>query len=247
MSTSIPSSSAHQAPAESHVPCHQTERQARSSPLPPADWVNQPNTTVTGSAQSHFEFFYQVIFTFVHSALTLLLAPVLKQSQPSSTRSSRRSQQQHRTQRREIQSFREVDPELAMPTTQHHTMTSDNTSTTRMTPVSSSSSILKSQRRRLPSGGEQPQYPAGAMTASHQAASAAAAKSVRFPEPKRSRPPLGRISSSIGSSSTSVSESSSSSSSSSSAASSSSRNGRGRIVAPRYSPRTHHTTYFMSD
>ena len=238
MSSSIPSS-AHQAPEEPHVPCHHNEGEVRSS-VPSADWVNQPAssaiTTMEGS-ESHFEFFYQVIFTFVHSALTLLLAPVLKNSQPR--RRKRSSQQQHssssRTRRRETQSFREVDPELAMPP--HNMTTSENIRS--VSSSSSSSSILKSHRRRN-SSEEHLQNPV-AMTVQ-----SAASKSVRFPEPKRSRPPLGRISSSIGSSSGSVSESSSSSSVSSS--SSSSRNGRGRgRIAPRYSPRTHHTTYFMSD
>mmetsp|Transcript_31028 Transcript_31028/g.45659 ORF Transcript_31028/g.45659 Transcript_31028/m.45659 type:complete len:237 (+) Transcript_31028:136-846(+) len=232
------SSSAHQTPSEPHVPCHHNnDREVRSS-VPPADWVNHTTSVTEGTAQSHFEFFYQVIFTFVHSALTLLLAPVLKTTRPRSSSRRSSSSQRSRTQRRDTpQSFhREVDPELAMPP---H-MTPEKTRVT----SSNSSSILKSQRRRRPSG-EQPPHQA-AMTAQ----AAATAKSVRFPEPIRSRPPLGRISSSIGSvassANISVGESSSSSSSSSSA---SSRNGRGRM-APRYtlSPsRAHHTTYFLSD
>eukprot|EP00577_Skeletonema_sp_RCC1716_P022460 CAMPEP_0113386814 /NCGR_PEP_ID=MMETSP0013_2-20120614/8208_1 /TAXON_ID=2843 ORGANISM="Skeletonema costatum, Strain 1716" /NCGR_SAMPLE_ID=MMETSP0013_2 /ASSEMBLY_ACC=CAM_ASM_000158 /LENGTH=235 /DNA_ID=CAMNT_0000269677 /DNA_START=101 /DNA_END=808 /DNA_ORIENTATION=+ /assembly_acc=CAM_ASM_000158 len=231
------SSSAHQTPSEPHVPCHHNnDREVRSS-VPPADWVN--HTTVTeGTAQSHFEFFYQVIFTFVHSALTLLLAPVLKNTRPrSSSRRSSSSQQRSRTQRRDTtQSFhREFDPELAMPP---H-MTPENTRVAASS--SNSSSILKSQRRRRPSG-EQPPHQA-AMTAQ---VAAATAKSVRFPEPKRSRPPLGRISSSIGSVASSANISVGESSSSSSSSSASSRNGRGRL-APRYTQRAHHTTYFLSD
>mmetsp|Transcript_12251 Transcript_12251/g.18266 ORF Transcript_12251/g.18266 Transcript_12251/m.18266 type:complete len:234 (-) Transcript_12251:101-802(-) len=229
------SSSAHQTPSEPHVPCHHNnDREVRSS-VPPADWVN--HTTSEGTAQSHFEFFYQVIFTFVHSALTLLLAPVLKTTRPrSSSRRSSSSQQRSRTQRRDTpQSFhREVDPELAMPP---H-MTPENTRVT--SSASNSSSILKSQRRRRPSG-EQPPHQA-AMTAQ----AAAQAKSVRFPEPKRSRPPLGRISSSIGSVASSANISVGESSSSGSSSSASSRNGRGRMT-PRYTQRAHHTTYFLSD
>jgi hypothetical protein len=222
---SIPSS-AQKTRSEPHVPCHHNESQVRLS-VPPADWVNQTSLrTNKEGGESHFEFFYNVIFTFVHSALTLLLAPVLKTTRvkkmprSSSTRSQRTQQ-----------SLRDVDPELAMMAPADNRLASSN-----------SSSILKIERRR--SSGDRPQYQAASANTA-----AGASKSVRFPEPKRSRPPLGRISSSIGSvsvnsstSSTSVSESSSSSSSSS--------NGRGRI-ASRYTlsprPRTHHSTYFLSD
>eukprot|EP00574_Skeletonema_japonicum_P012973 CAMPEP_0201713556 /NCGR_PEP_ID=MMETSP0593-20130828/351_1 /ASSEMBLY_ACC=CAM_ASM_000672 /TAXON_ID=267983 /ORGANISM="Skeletonema japonicum, Strain CCMP2506" /LENGTH=244 /DNA_ID=CAMNT_0048202719 /DNA_START=100 /DNA_END=834 /DNA_ORIENTATION=+ len=242
-SSSMSSSSAHQTPSEPHVPCHHNEREVRSS-IPPADWVNHHTTTHSegSAAQSHFEFFYHVIFTFVHSALTLLLAPVLKTTRLRRSRRSHRSSrsQQQQQQWREIQSFREVDPELAMVPPESRRVAASSSSSN-----NSSSSILKSHRRR--SSGEQA---ATAMTAA--AATGAAAKSVRFPEPKRSRPPLGRISSSIGSSSstTSVGGSAASVSESSSSSSSSRSYGRGRI-APRYTlgscPRTHHTTYFLSD
>ena len=230
------SSSTHQTPPEPRVPCHHNEREGRSS-LPPADWVNQVSTTDTG-AQSRFEFFYHVIFTFVHSALTLLMTPVLKMKNTRPRRRRGRSSGQRsrannpQQQQREPRSFGEVDPELAMPS-----RSVVENIRTKAASSSSSSSILKSQRRR---SGDQPQAgSAGGNTAT-------AAKSVRFPEPRRSRPPLGRISSSTisgPSSSASVGEASSSSSSS---ASSSSRNGRGRM-AHRYTPRTHHTTYFLSD
>lgn len=235
MSSSLmSSSSAHQAPSEPHVPCHHNEREVRSS-IPPADWVNHTTTSPiegSSSAQSHFEFFYHVIFTFVHSALTLLLAPVLKNRPRRSRRSQPSARSQHH-QRRERQSFREVDPELAMVPPQNTTGVAAVASYSN----NNSNSILKSQRRR-PSGEQ------AAMTA----AAGGGCKSVRFPEPKRSRPPLGRISSSIGSSSSSASVGSSAASVSESSSSSSSSRGSGRgRMAPRYTPRTHHTTYFLSD
>ena len=239
------SSSSSQRPPESHFPCHYDDRSSSCVP-PPADWVNHnqpPSSSVmtrsrTGG-ESHFDFFYHAIFTFVHSALTILLAPVLK----NTTRRPRRSSSPSRTQRATAmppQSLhREVDPELAMPPQMNYDRSSSN----------NNSSILKSHQRR---DSYQQQQQA--------AQSAAAAKSVRFPEPKRSRPPLGRISSSIGSTTTtttassstsaSVSSSESSRSSSSLSSSSSSSDGsRGRISPWRVSPspRTHHSTYFLSD
>jgi hypothetical protein len=241
------SSSSSQRPPESRFPCHYDDREARSCIPPAADWVNNslpPSSSVmtrsrTGG-ESHFDFFYHAIFTFVHSALTILLAPVLKKN---TTRRPKRSSSPSRTQRAPAmtpQSYREVDPELAMPPQMNYDRSSSNNN--------NSSSILKSHQRR---DSYQQQQQQAAQS------SAAAAKSVRFPEQKRSRPPLGRISSSIGSTATtassstsaSVSSSESSRSSSSLSSSSSSSDGRVRISPWRVSPspRTHHSTYFLSD
>lgn len=235
------SSSSSQRPPESRFPCHYDDRSSSCVP-PSADWVNHnqpPSSSVMtrsrNGGESHFDFFYHAIFTFVHSALTILLAPVLKNTtrRPKS-RSSSPSRTQRATAMPPQSLYREVDPELAMPPQMNYERSSSN---------NNNSSILKSHQRR---DSYQQQQQA--------AQSAAAAKSVRFPEPKRSRTPLGRISSSIGSTtsstSASVSSSESSRSSSSLSSSSSSSDGtRGRISPWRVSPspRTHHSTYFLSE
>lgn len=151
---------------------------------PPQHHEFTPEQPAEGSASAAFDFFYSLVFSFVHAALTVLFSPVLRKDRrrrPASTKSKARRSSSWRT-------FMENDPELAIP--------NDATDTSSNTRGSSSGSyhqpILKTQSSRLSSDNK---------------------KSVRFPAPERSRPPLGRIG--VGSSSSSVSSSSSNSSSSS--------------------------------
>jgi len=146
-----------------------------------------------------FDFFYSLIFSLVHAALTVVLAPVLGKASKTSRRRQRRDTERPITD--------DDDPELAMSYTRDNVH--DNSDGVSVASGGSGSGpyqpILRRESRRL-----------------SDLSSAENRKNVRFPEPaQRARPPLGRIgssvlSSSVGSSSHSAGSHSTGSSSSSS-------------------------------
>eukprot|EP00571_Detonula_confervacea_P008559 CAMPEP_0172315078 /NCGR_PEP_ID=MMETSP1058-20130122/24046_1 /TAXON_ID=83371 /ORGANISM="Detonula confervacea, Strain CCMP 353" /LENGTH=250 /DNA_ID=CAMNT_0013029075 /DNA_START=65 /DNA_END=817 /DNA_ORIENTATION=+ len=163
---------------------HMHEEHQRSSSTPQHHQLT-PKQSVNSGAQHAFDFFYSLVFSLVHAALTIFLAPVLRKDRRRTASSKVRRSPSWRS-----CYSAESDPELAIPER------GDDSTSSRSTTTSSSGGsyhqpILKTQSSRLSSENK---------------------KSVRFPAPERSRPPLGRIG--VGSSSSSVSSSSTGSSSS---------------------------------
>lgn len=173
------------------------EQQPRSSSSSPQHHQLTPDPPEDGGP-AIFDFFYSLLFSLVHSALTMVLAPVLRKDRRSRRKAAGSSTAESKEQRSPSwRSFIEKDPELAIP---------NDAQLDEATSVGSSSSvgsyhqpILKTQachRTRI----------------STSTSTSDKKKSVRFPVPQRSRPPLGRIG--VGSSSSpSVSSASSNSSS----------------------------------
>jgi len=134
------------------------ENQSRSRPQRQTAPQHHALSPEMGDA-STFDFFYQLIFSIVHAALSLVLSPVLGNGKGNKVRSSSQSLQPKMD-----------DPELAMEEEVDYINPSyvrTNSNNGAYAP------ILRTDARR--SAGEIEK------------------KSVRFPEPQRQRPPLGRI------------------------------------------------------
>lgn len=157
----------------------------------------EPTTTEDAAAAGIFDFFYQLIFSLVHIALTVVLSPVLgkdqkKQRQRSKSKSCAASESSSQQSLPSPNPPMMDDPECGMSVGSGSSNSSGSSSNSRS--YSHHQPILRR------SGGEP---------------TSAEKKSVRFPAPERSRPPLGRFNVSSSSSVCSASSGSSSGSSSS--------------------------------
>lgn len=199
-------------------------------------------------ASQIFDFIYHLIYSLVHMGLTVILAPVLSGKREERSRRTTTTEGRERSWDRPPLSPVVEDPECGM------SVGSDDRSD-----APYRHPILKTQQSRRSSD-----FPASFENGNGNK------KSVRFPAPERSRPPLGRIgslkssaatvgSTSTASTSSSLSRSSSSTGSDSSGASSRrdrswrASHGDGRAGARRRSsplgrlasPRMNHSTYFL--
>jgi hypothetical protein len=210
------------------------QRQQRSSA--PQHHLLTSDTPVGGARL--FDLFYSLIFSLVHVALTVVLAPVLG-NKGQQRHQSRRSHPPTESSVRSLPpNMGESDPELAMPGIE--SLSSGGNA--------SYQPILKTQSLSRRCCGDNIPAP----TDNNQ-------KSVRFPAPERPRPPLGRIG--LSSSSLTSSSSGSTASTSSSLTSEGGRERPSRLTpqttsrrgnsgarmasSPFKSSRMAHSTYFL--
>ena len=232
----------------------------------------QPTTISTMSEKESpqfFDFLYQVIFSLVHLALTAVLTPVMGRKK---SKKSRRTNSHHAAAEYQQQCCPPSPPikcmSSTMPPPSHMDMMDDPESGMS---VSSGSVSSHSSRDSSHSSHRSSSYPQqqhhqpilrrASQQQPHQSSlddiyREGSRKTVRFPVPERSRPPLGRIgahsSSSVSSSSVSSTSSSSSSAESrreSTRRTTSRREGSSHRRTPsplgRLASRRMHSTYFL--